>query len=100
VVVTCETNNDFSVPNAFTPNGDNNNDEFCLRGWNECTSDFRILIFDRWGEKIFESQNPSFCWDGIYKGQALNAGVFVYVLQAKKSNGDLLEKKGNITLIR
>jgi gliding motility-associated-like protein len=100
VFITCETNKDFSLPNAFTPNGDNNNDAFCLQGWNECTSDFRILIFDRWGEKVFESNDPSFCWDGIFRGQPLNSGVFVYVVHVKKFKGEVLDKRGNITLIR
>lgn len=101
VIVSCETNNDFSVPNAFTPNGDYNNDELCLEGWNECITDFNVMIFNRWGEKVFESNNSSFCWDGIYKGRLLDAAVFVYVIRAKKYNvAAAIIKKGNITLIR
>lgn len=100
VVVTCETEKDFSVPNAFTPNGDGINDAFCLQGWDECTSDFKVIIFDRWGEKVFESGDPAFCWNGMHKGEVLNTGVFVYVIQAKKFKGDNIDKKGNITLIR
>jgi len=95
----CENASDFSVPNAFTPNGDGNNDAFCLQGWSECTTNFNVVIFDRWGEKIYESNNPSFCWDGTYQGKPLSNDVFVYVIKAtyKKT---VINKKGNITLVR
>ncbi len=100
IIVTCETNNDYSVPNAFTPNGDNNNDIFCLQGWDVCITNFNVMIFDRWGEKVYESTNFNFCWDGIYNGKLLDAAVFVYVINATKLNKDKINKKGNITLIR
>ncbi len=97
--VTCEIGYDHSVPNAFTPNNDGHNDTFCLQGWTDCITDFTVMIFDRWGEKVFQSNDPSFCWDGIYKGQLMNAGVFVYVIKATKIK-EQINKKGNITLIR
>jgi gliding motility-associated-like protein len=52
------------LPNAFSPNGDNHNDLFILHGWSYCVTDFTIVIYDRWGEKVYESQNPSKSWDG------------------------------------
>lgn len=91
---------DFSVPNAFSPNGDGINDEFCLQGWDFCISGFSVLIFDRWGEKVYESQNPSFCWNGVYKGKPLETDVFVFVINANFSDGIKINKKGNITLLR
>ncbi len=91
---------EFSFPTAFTPNGDGNNDSFCLQGWDHCNDDFHIMIFDRWGEKVFESTDPNFCWNGIYKGQLLNADVFVYSVTAKYKDDTEVSKKGNITLIR
>jgi gliding motility-associated-like protein len=100
VEVSCDTGGDLSLPNAFTPDGDGNNDLFCLQGWDLCTMHFSILIFDRWGEKVFESNTPSFCWDGIYKNKPLPADVFVYTVNAAFSDGDKISKKGNITLIR
>lgn len=98
--VTCETNNDFSVPNAFTPNGDGNNDSFCLQGWNTCVTDFQVIIFNRWGEKVFESSHPDFCWDGSYKGIALNSDVFIYAIQASFKQQANVSRKGNLSLIR
>ncbi len=101
IAVTCETENDYSVPNAFTPNGDGNNDKFCLQGWSGCLTEFNVLIFNRWGEKVFESTDPDFCWDGLYKNIPLDPDVFVYVIKAKKSNrAEPINKKGNITLLR
>lgn len=100
ITVSCETSNDYSVPNAFTPNGDGNNDEFCLRGWDVCTSSFQVEIFDRWGEKVFESTDPNFCWSGVYKGKLMDAGVFVYVMSVQKFDKTTVNRKGNITLIR
>ena len=100
VDVTCDANHDFSVPNAFTPNGDNTNEQFCLQGWDFCVKDFSVLIFNRWGEKVFESADPNFCWDGTYKARPLNSEVFAYVINAIYSDSKRISKKGNITLIR
>jgi len=101
ISVTCETDNDYSVPNAFSPNGDGNNDKFCLQGWSGCLAEFSVLIFNRWGEKVFESADAGFCWDGLYKNIPLDPDVFVYVIRAKKtSRTEPITKKGNITLLR
>jgi len=54
IVVTCETASDYSLPNAFSPNGDGNNDEFCIKGWSYCITSFNIRIFDVWGEQVFD----------------------------------------------
>lgn len=99
VVVLCLSNADFAVPNAFTPNGDKNNDEFCLQGWTYCVTDFKIIIYDRWGEKVYESTDPEFCWNGKFNGEVLNSGVYVYAISAKV-NRETKIKKGNITLMR
>lgn len=99
ILVGCEFAGDLSVPNAFTPNGDGINDEFCLQGWKDCISDFKITIFDRWGEMVFASDKPDFCWDGTNRGKQLDGEVVVYVISAsgKKDN---IHKKGTISLIR
>lgn len=99
VVVGCEQG-DFSLPNAFTPNGDGYNDEFCLRGWERCIDTFKVLIFDRWGEKVYESDNPSFCWDGRFNGAIMESDVVVYSVTASFTDGTSVSKKGNITLLR
>jgi gliding motility-associated-like protein len=99
VIVSCDAKMNYSVPNAFSPNGDGRNDEFCLKGWSTCSSVFNVMIFDRWGEKVFESSDPGFCWDGTYHGRKLAADVFVYVIRSETTK-QVVNKKGNITLIR
>lgn len=99
VQVTCE-GGDLSLPNAFSPNGDGYNDEYCLQGWNVCVNKFSVLIFSRWGEKVFESNDPSFCWDGSFKGKVLEQDVVIYMITATFNNGNSISKKGNITLLR
>lgn len=100
VNVNCENGHDFSVPNSFTPNGDHINDAFCLQGWNECLKQFSVLIFNRWGERVYESNDPGFCWDGVYKDQVLTPDVYVFVIQAEYTDHRKINKRGNISLIR
>jgi gliding motility-associated-like protein len=92
------------VPNAFTPNGDGVNDEFNVEVRNYLT--FHILIFDRWGELVFESYDPMVGWDGTFRGKECNPGVFVYYVDVAYDRDigkpDNMEeyRKGSITLIR
>ncbi len=89
------------APNAFTPNGDGNNDYFELFGNKAGIKKFNIMIFDRWGEKVFESEETDFKWDGVYKGQLLPPSVCVYVMKAVFLDGHN-EKiyKGSLTIVR
>ncbi len=100
VFVDLNVDHNSSLPNAFTPNNDGVNDKFCLQGWDACLLKFEIHIYDRWGEKVFESGDANFCWDGIYKGQLLSSDVYIYSLTATFKNDVVETKKGNITLIR
>ena len=90
------------IPNAFSPNGDGNNDVFMAYTSNDKgLVYFELLVFNRWGEKVFESNTISQGWDGTYKGQLQNPDVYVY--QATYGfRGEPLAKtsKGSITLIR
>jgi gliding motility-associated-like protein len=100
VEVDCESKTDYSTPTAFSPNNDGINDEFCLKGWNECVTTFYIGIYNRWGEKIYESEDPGFCWDGTFKGNPLNSAVFVYYIKATVKDIGEVVRKGNITLVK
>lgn len=86
------------IPNAFSPNGDNNNDLQCVLG--NCIESMSFVIYNRWGEKIFESTSPNDCWDGTYKGKLCNNGVYVYRFEATLLNKEFVVKQGNINLIR
>lgn len=85
------------APNIFSPNGDGNNDIFLVRG--DGVTEFSLIIYDRWGEKVFESSSLDIGWDGTYKGKMLNTGVFVYYLHAKFSDNTEKNIKGNVTIV-
>ncbi|MBV6484824.1 MAG: hypothetical protein KFKLKKLM_01340 [Flavobacteriales bacterium] len=86
------------VPNAFSPNADGSND--CLMVYSNCLDKLLFRVYSRWGEMIFESDKIDGCWDGTYKGEDLNTGVFVYTVQALLIDGTEVEFKGNTTLFR
>lgn len=100
VKIDCASNSDYSTPNAFTPNDDGVNDQFCLKGWKKCINTFYIAIYNRWGEKVYDSDDADFCWDGKFRGILLNNGVFVFYIKATLDDGSNIERKGNINLIR
>lgn len=89
------------VPNVFTPNGDGNNDYFEFFGSKKAVNFLEVKIFDRWGDKVFESNDLDFKWDGTYKRQLLPPAVFVYTLRVAYIDG-YPEKmfKGSVTLLR
>ncbi|WMJ72463.1 gliding motility-associated C-terminal domain-containing protein [Cytophagaceae bacterium ABcell3] len=89
---------DIFVPNAFSPNGDGLNDILYVRGEN--IYELYFTVYNRWGEKVFETKNKDIGWDGTYKGRAADPGVFVYYLEAKCPGERKYFEKGNITLLR
>ena len=91
---------DFSVPNAFSPNNDGLSDLFILQGWDKCITEFSFVIFDRWGEKVFETEDPAKGWDGIFKGKTMDPAVFAYYINASLTSGEKVKRKGNISLVR
>jgi gliding motility-associated-like protein len=97
-VIVIEDCGQMYVPNAFTPNGDGANDVLYVRGI--CLQSLTFMIFNRWGEKIFETNDQKIGWDGTYKGDEMNTGVFVYRLEGTTYDGKGFSSKGNITLIR
>lgn len=86
------------APSAFTPNGDGLNDIFHLTG--SYIRTFRLILFNRWGVKIFESNDLSAGWDGTYKGKQVQEGVYVWRAWAVGEDGTEFEKVGSVTLIR
>jgi gliding motility-associated-like protein len=87
------------VANAFSPNGDGQNDIIYVKGYGITELEFRI--YNRWGELVFESDDINFGWDGTYKGTNQEMEVYVYTLKAKFKNGtESGLRKGNITLLR
>lgn len=85
------------VPTIFSPNGDGSNDQQCVLG--NCIVDLDFSIYDRWGERVFHTDDQSKCWDGTHKGKRVNTGVFVYKMRAVMLNGTEIERSGNITVV-
>jgi len=87
-----------AVPNAFTPGASVNNVLYIKKEGLASLNYFRI--FDRWGVKVFETNNIDQGWDGTFNGAAQPFGVYVYEMQAVTNTGQLYTRQGNITLLR
>ncbi len=87
------------VPKAFTPNGDESNDHFIVRGVN--IKELYMVVWDRWGEKVYETEDTqALGWDGTYKGASLTPDAYAWYVKATCGNGAVYEKKGNVTLLK
>lgn len=85
-------------PTAFSPNGDSEND--ILRLESNFLKEVYWTIYNRWGQKLFETYDPEGSWDGTYKGAPQPAETYGYYLRAVCPGGQELIKKGNVTLLR
>jgi gliding motility-associated-like protein len=88
----------YFMPTAFSPNGDGLNDCFGLRFWGTVTK-LDYSIYNRFGQRIFYSNDAAKCWDGKFKGVLQNIGVYVYVIEATTTCGEV-NKKGTFVLMR
>ncbi len=75
------------------------NDKLFVHG-SGSSSSFLFIIYNRWGDKVFESTDPSIGWDGTYKGKEMNDGVFAYMVKATFSDGSEASIKGTVTLVK
>lgn len=86
------------IPNAFVPgSGKNNVLRILRRGDVELK---RFAIYNRWGERVFETKDVNEGWDGRYNGEIQPMGVYIYTIEAVTPSGRPVNKQGNITLIR
>jgi gliding motility-associated-like protein len=60
----------------------------------------QFVVYNRWGEKVFETKNINEGWNGKYNGEACNPGVYVWYLEAVLLNGETIKRKGNVSLVR
>lgn len=86
------------MPNAFSPNGDGQNDVYYVLGGPFSELDFKV--YNSWGEVIFTSSSQDQGWDGTHRGQDVPVGVYVYKVNATTIEGEPHEKSGKISLIR
>ena len=92
--------NILTIPNAFSPNNDGENDVFRPQGINVAT--YEMFIYDRWGNVLFSINTNTLSegWDGTAKGLDVEIGVYVFYVNATFTDGTSTFLKGNVTLIR
>ncbi|MEM8907682.1 MAG: gliding motility-associated C-terminal domain-containing protein, partial [Bacteroidota bacterium] len=93
------------IPNAFSPDGDGNNDFFFVNAGQEVNRVNTFRIFDRWGEVVFRADqtlpnNQTLGWDGSLNGKLMNPGVFIYYIEIEFIDGVVEQYSGDLTLIR
>jgi gliding motility-associated-like protein len=87
------------LPTAFTPNGDGLNEDYGIDNPFAVTDFISFEIFDRWGNLLFTTNDPFQRWDGDYKGEPINSGVYLYKVQYR-CGGDERQEIGNVNIIR
>ena len=87
------------MPNAFTPNNDLLNDSISPKITFE-PKEYHFLIYDRWGARVFETNNSNEAWDGkLPNGSYASSGVYIYYLKLTTKGDIIVEKRGTIVLI-
>jgi gliding motility-associated-like protein len=86
------------LPNSFSPNGDNINDVYFVRGGPFTQLDFRV--YDNWGREIFKTTDQEIGWDGTDNGSDSPIGVYVYTIKATNFEGETFDYSGRINLFR
>jgi gliding motility-associated-like protein len=92
--ILCDTP-EIYLPTAFTPNGDGLNDVLFVEGRN--IESMLLIIHDRWGNEVFRSEEQTNGWDGLYKGEQAEMGVYVYQLEVTCPTQEVYTAKGNIS---
>lgn len=94
------------IPNAFSPNGDGENETFRIYPASDVTKIKSFKVFNRWGEAVFIANDflpvdaERYAWDGKVKGRAVPSSVFVYYIEIETEKGDVYVQRGDVTLMR
>jgi len=87
------------IPNAFTPNGDSKNESF-RPYFSFLPQSYRLIIYNRQGNKVFETRSPEKSWKGRYRGgHKVNAGTYIYYLEVKNPKQEEITKRGEINVL-
>ncbi|MBL0340500.1 MAG: gliding motility-associated C-terminal domain-containing protein [Bacteroidetes bacterium] len=93
--------NPFYIPNAFTPNADGINDYFFDAGYVLDVKSYKMAIFNRWGQKVYEGDDYNKFWSGYDKdGNKASEGVYVYTIEVITKGGKKHQFNGTVSLIR
>ncbi|HEX4887809.1 MAG TPA: gliding motility-associated C-terminal domain-containing protein, partial [Luteibaculaceae bacterium] len=99
-LITVEPEFAMYVPNAFTPDDDGFNDTFQPKGIGFAPEDFKLIIFNRWGEEIWQSNNYNHTWDGKIDGRVVQNDVYIWMLTVIDFTGHKRHFKGHVTVFK
>lgn len=88
------------IPNAFTPNNDDLNDEFKVTGYLEGINNFKLKIYNRYGELLYEGDDPTKGWNGVSKDRIAPADIYIYKVEYLTPRQENVQKTGHLTLLR
>lgn len=88
------------MPNAFSPNGDGINDIYKAKDGYQSIIEFHAYIFNRWGQKLYEWDDPAGGWDGKYNGKDVKQGVYFVFVKAKGADGRTFNIRRDVNLLR
>ncbi|MCI6672506.1 MAG: gliding motility-associated C-terminal domain-containing protein [Prevotella sp.] len=88
------------MPNAFSPNGDGINDVYKAKSGFKSIVEFHAVVFNRWGQKLYEWNDPSGGWDGTFRGRDVAPGVYFVNVKARGADGREFRIKKDINLLR
>ena len=88
------------MPNAFSPNNDGINDIYKAKDGYQSLVEFHAYIYNRWGQKLYEWDDPAGGWDGKYKGKDVKQGVYFVLVKAKGADGRNFNIKRDVNLLR
>lgn len=89
------------APNTFTPDGNEFNQYWRIYATGIKESSFEVIVYNRWGEKIWESRDINIPWDGTYKGALVNDGTYPWTIKVKQSNSDnVVIHNGHVNILR
>jgi gliding motility-associated-like protein len=91
---------EFFVPTVFSPNGEGPaaNNRLCIYG--NCIAELKYSVYNRWGEVVFSTEDPEECWDGTFRGQSVQTGVYAYKVYAVLFDGTEINESGNLTILK
>ena len=87
------------APSAFTPNGDGVNETFSIKTLGIRTEGFKVWIFNRWGEELYSSDQLDFEWDGIYRAEEIQSGMYVWKIEYITVNNEERTESGKVYLL-
>ena len=89
------------IPNSFTPFSSNDNINNIFKAYGVGVKNFKMEIYSRWGERLFQSNSLNLGWDGTsYKGSQVPVGIYIYLIETQNIYGEIFKYNGQVKLIR